>query len=200
MKFSFSALVLGLAVAASAAPTTSYFAGFNLGMIAPTPHSLLNANLRSGATHRSGSCKTTSQWQQEFKKIKSWSTGGKGTFSTVKLFSTNDCNALANAVPAAINAGVKLWVGVWNVDDNKFNAEKAALEAALKKYPDTSKWLRGINVGSESLYRKDIAPAKLAQQIYDVKGMVQIAYKAADVPVGTADTWTMWVDGANTGE
>jgi exo-beta-1,3-glucanase (GH17 family) len=89
---------------------------------------------------------------------------------------------------------------VWNVDDAKFAAEKAALEAMLKAYPDTSKWLKGINVGSESLYRKEITADKLAQQIYDVKGMVQIAYGASSVPVGTADTWNQWVDGANAGE
>jgi exo-beta-1,3-glucanase (GH17 family) len=57
-------------------------------------------------------------------------------------------------------------VGVWNVDDAKFGREKAALESALKKWPDTSKWLKGINVGSESLYRKEITASKLAQQIY----------------------------------
>jgi len=34
-------------------------------------------------------------------------------------------------------------------------------------------------------------------QCVDVKGMVQLAYKQANVPVGTADTWTMWVDPAN---
>jgi len=27
--------------------------------------------------------------------------------------------------------------------------------------------------------------------------MVQVAYNSPNVPVGTADTWTMWVDGAN---
>jgi exo-beta-1,3-glucanase (GH17 family) len=118
----------------------------------------------------------------------------------VKIYSTNDCDALKNAVPAAIAAGTKLWVGVWNVDDTKFGVEKAALEAMLKAYPDTSTWLKGINVGSESLYRKEITADKLAQQIYDVKGMVQVAYKASSVPVGTADTWNQWVDGANAGE
>jgi len=180
MKFSITALLLAVATAASAAPTTSYHAGFNL-----------------GATHKSGSCKTTAQWKQEFSKVKSWSPGGKGTFNSIKLFSTADCNALINAVPAAISAGVTLWVGVWNVDDAKFGREKAALEAAIKQYPDTSKWLKGINVGSESLYRKEISADKLAGQIYDVKGMVQIALKSPNVPVGTADTWTSWVDPAN---
>lgn len=81
------------------------------------------------------------------------------------MFSTADCDALANAVPAAIATGTKLWVGVWNVDDAKFGREKAALQAAIKRYPDTSKWLQGINVGSESLYRKDVTALKLASQI-----------------------------------
>jgi len=181
MKFSLSALVaLGLAAFSSAAPTTAYHAGFNL-----------------GATHPSGACKTTAQYKQEFQKIRSWSTGAKATFNTVKMFSTMDCNALANAVPAAIATGTKLWVCVWNVDAAKFAREKAGLEAAIREYPDTSKWLQGINVGSESLYRKDVTAQKLAGQIEDVKGMVQVALRSPKVPVGTADTWTAWVDPAN---
>ena len=59
-----------------------------------------------------------------------------------------------------------LWVGVWNVDDAKFGREKAALEAAIRAYPETTKWLKGINVGSESLYRKEVSAQKLAGQIY----------------------------------
>ncbi|KAF8534089.1 glycoside hydrolase superfamily [Trichophaea hybrida] len=180
MKFSITALLLAVATATSAAPTTSYTAGFNL-----------------GATTETGQCKSQDQFAADFKQIKWWSKGGKLNFNAVKLFSTSDCNTLAQAVPAALQEGVKLWVGVWNVDDAKFGREKAALEAALQKYPDASKWLHGINVGSESLYRKEITPGKLAQQIYDVKGMVQIAYKLPNIPVGTADTWTMWVDGNN---
>lgn len=66
----------------------------------------------------------------------------------------------------AIEAGVLVWVCVWNVPEAKFTIEKSALEAALKKYPDTSKWLKGINVGSESLYRKEITASRLAEQIY----------------------------------
>ena len=59
------------------------------------------------------------------------------------------------------------------------------------------RWLMGVNVGSEALYRKEIKPDVLAGYIYDVKGMTQIAYKATHAPVGSADTWTSWVDGAN---
>lgn len=100
-----------------------------------------------------------------------------------------------NAAPAAIATNMKIWVGVWAVDDGKFANEKGNLEAALKQYQ--SAWIAGVNVGSESLYRKEIDPWLLAQRIYDVKGMVQGAYGAKDVPVGSADTWTSWVDPAN---
>jgi len=195
MKFSLPVLVAALSTLAMAVPTTPqpivargaasaitipYSAGFNL-----------------GANAADGKCKTVAQWQQEFQKIKSWSAGPKATFNTIKLFSTSDCDALANAVPAALAAGVKLWVGVWNFDDAKFGREKAALMSQLGKTGDHTKWLAGINVGSESLYRKEVSAQKLAGQIYDVRGLVHEKYKLTSIPIGTADTWTSWVDNAN---
>lgn len=112
-------------------------------------------------------------------------------YKTFKLFATSDCDTLKNAVPAAKAVGAKIWAGVWAVDVNKFTAEKNALEYAIRTWG--SDWLAGINVGSESLYRKEITGHDLAQQIYDVKGMVQLSLGAPSVPVGCADTWTMWV-------
>lgn len=61
----------------------------------------------------SGGCKTTQDWRGEFATLKSWSTGGKGNFDTVKIFSTSGCDALSNAVPAAMETGIKLWVGMF---------------------------------------------------------------------------------------
>lgn len=119
-----------------------------------------------------------------------WSNNGV-RYDTFKLFATSDCDTLLNAVPAAIAVRAKIWAGVWAVDVNKFTAEKKALEDAIRAYGHD--WLAGINVGSESLYRKEITGHDLAQQIYDVKGMVQISLGAPSVPVGCADTWTMWV-------
>jgi len=178
MKFSVACAVLAAIASsnmASAAPVVNQLmSGFNLG-----------ANLPNGA------CKSTADWEAEFNKIKSWDPA----FNTVKLFSTADCWALANAVPAAKATGMKIWAGIWAIDDNKFNNEKAALEQAFRDHG--ADWLAGINVGSESLYRKEIQPWRLAEEIYDVKGMVQVAYGYSHIPVGSADTWTSWVDGAN---
>lgn len=187
MKFT-TALLAGAAVlagVASAGPTVQYSSGFNLGA---TKHTLDETN---------GQCKTAEDWRKEFAEIKAWGsknpTVPKAQFSAVKIFSTSDCNALALAVPEAIAAGIKIWVGVWNVPEEKFNMDKGALEAAIRNYG--TDWIAGINVGSESLYRKEIQPWRLAEQIWDVKGMVQIALNAPHVAVGTADTWTSWENG-----
>jgi len=159
-----------------AAPTVSYMTGMNLG-----------TNTKTGA------CKTQADWEADFNAIKyDYSKGLTYQWNHIKLFTTSDCNALANAVPAAIKVGVKIWAGVWAHDGNKFNVEKAALESAIKSFGDANVWLAGINVGSESLYRKEMPAWTLAERIYDVKGMVQIAYKLSTIPVGTADTWTSW--------
>ncbi|RPA85053.1 glycoside hydrolase [Ascobolus immersus RN42] len=161
---------------AAAAPAVKYMTGLNLG-----------TNTKSGA------CKTQADWEADFKAIKvDYSKGLNYQWDHVKLFTTNDCNALDHAVPAALKVGMKIWAGVWAHDGNKFNAEKGALESAIKKYGDATKWLAGINVGSESLYRKEMPAWTLAERIYDVKGMVQIAYGLKTIPVGTADTWTSW--------
>lgn len=176
-----SSLVSAAPLEERAPPPLPYFSGFNL-----------------GANRPDGSCKTQAHWEQEFRKLQSWSTNSRDKFNSIKIFSTSDCNALANAVPAAIATNTTIWAGIWPSTKLKFDAEKAALEVQLKKYMKTgNKWLRGVNVGSEALYRKEIDPNLLAKYIYDVKGMTQIAYKATHAPVGSADTWNVWADGRN---
>jgi len=177
MKFSIAGTLVATAAlmdAASAVPVINAFSGFNL-----------------GANKPDGSCKNVQDWTDDFNTIKSWDS----RFNTVKLFTTSDCGAIMNAAPAAIATGMKIWVGVWAVDTGKFDNEKGNLEAAMREYGNA--WMAGVNVGSESLYRKEIDPKLLAQRIYDVKGMVQGAYGASQVAVGSADTWTAWVDPAN---
>lgn len=58
-----------------------------------------------------------------------------------------------------------------------------------------SDWIIAISVGSEDLYRGDTSASALAQQIYDVRGMVRA--QGVQAEVGHVDTWTAWVDGAN---
>ncbi|EWC44414.1 hypothetical protein DRE_01240 [Drechslerella stenobrocha 248] len=151
-----------------------------------------------GANHaETGACKTQADWEADFRTIVGW---GKG-FNAVRLYASSDCNTLANAVPAARNTKIKILVGVWATDGGHFGAEKAALLAALQTYG--SGWIAAISVGSEDLYRSynqkfEITPQQLANQIYDVRGMVDQWTQQNSQPkiqVGHTDTWTAWVDG-----
>ncbi|EPS40497.1 hypothetical protein H072_5639 [Dactylellina haptotyla CBS 200.50] len=143
-----------------------------------------------GANNAVGDCKSQGDWEADFRAMKSW---GKG-FNAVRLYASSDCGTLTNAVPAAQRVGgIKILVGVWATDYNHFNAEKAALLDAIRRYG--TGWIAGVSVGSEDLYRKDIAPSQLANQIYDVRGMVRQFNN--QIQVGHTDTWTAWVDGAN---
>ncbi|KAK5170347.1 uncharacterized protein LTR77_004934 [Saxophila tyrrhenica] len=160
------------AVAAATLPFASAFhQGFNV-----------------AATNLDGSCKTTAQWKTAFQKLHNL----PQQISKVRLYASSDCNTLANAVPAAISTNTKILVGVWTEDQAHYTAEKNALEAAIKAHG--SDWILAISVGSEDLYRGDTDANTLANQIYDVKGMV---HQWNNKKVGHVDTWTAWVDGAN---
>ncbi|EGX45311.1 hypothetical protein TWF569_009025 [Orbilia oligospora] len=144
-----------------------------------------------GANKADGGCKTQTDWRIDFQTIKGW---GKG-FNAARLYASSDCNTIMRAAAAARSTGFKILVGVWATDDGHFNAEKQALEAAIRTHGWD--WIAAVSVGSEDLYRKDISPQKLAGQIYDVRGMVRSLTRNANIPVGHTDTWTAWVDGAN---
>lgn len=169
MKF-FSAAA---ALLAAVPFTNAYWKGFNI-----------------AANNPDGSCKTQAQWASAFQNLSSL----PGHFTSVRLYASSDCNTLALAVPAALSTGTQLLVGVWAEDAAHFKAEKDALESAIKRYGQD--WIIAISVGSEDLYRKDTNPGALAQKIYDVRGMVRAMGVKKDV--GHVDTWTAWVDGANT--
>ncbi|KIX04443.1 uncharacterized protein Z518_05311 [Rhinocladiella mackenziei CBS 650.93] len=164
-----------LALAATAVSGVSaFYKGFNLG-----------ANLASGA------CRSESDWEFAFNTL----AGLPGEFKNVRLYASSDCNTLANAVPAAIRTGTTLLVGVWTEDDAHFEAEKQALLEAIQQYG--SDWILAVSVGSEDLYRGDTDANTLAAKINDVRGMLW-GLGASSKSVGHVDTWTAWVDGANT--
>jgi glucan endo-1,3-beta-D-glucosidase len=84
--------------------------------------------------------------------------------------SNSDCDALVNAVPAAIAAGEQILVRVWTEDDTHYGAEKQALLTAVNTRGFD--WIVAVSVGSEDLYRGDTTTSTLAQQIYDMRGML----------------------------
>lgn len=161
-------------LAAAMTGTNAFYQGFNIG-----------ANLASGA------CRTESDWEFAFNKMASF----PGEFRNARLFASSDCNTLASAVPAAIKTGTKLLVGVWTQDDAHFDAEKQALLQAVQQYGKD--WILAVSVGSEDLYRAETTADVLASKINDVRGMMW-SVGASDKSIGHVDTWTAWVDGANT--
>jgi exo-beta-1,3-glucanase (GH17 family) len=143
-----ASLALGLSALLSSA-SAQYYRGFNVG-----------ASLSSGA------CRSTEDWTSAFNAIKSF----PGDFTSARLYAASDCNTLANAVPAAINTGMTLLVGVWTEDNTHYEAEKQGLLAAIQQYG--SDWILAVSVGSEDLYRGDTDASTLASQINDVRGML----------------------------
>lgn len=142
-----------------------------------------------GANNPDGSCKNQAQWTEAFNKLKSL----PQNISSVRLYASSDCNTLANAVPAALNTGTNILVGVWTEDAAHFTAEKNALEAAINQYG--TEWILAVSVGSEDLYRGDTSAPALAQQIYDVRGMIRALGSQAEV--GHVDTYNAWTKSAN---
>lgn len=163
MKF----LAAATALAAAIPSVSAYWKGFNV-----------------AANNEDGSCKTTAQWETAFTKLQKL----PGDFTSVRLYAASDCNTLEYAVPAAIATGTKILVGIWTEDAAHYTAEKDALKAALAAHG--SDWIIAISVGSEDLYRGDTTASALAQQIYDVRGMVRALGVTQEV--GHTDTWTAW--------
>lgn len=122
-----------IAALAAAVPFThAYWTGFNV-----------------GANNEDGSCKTTAQWETAFNKLKSL----PQHITSVRLYASSDCNTLEYAVPAAINTGTNILVGVWTEDANHYTAEKNALKAAIAAHG--SQWILAISVGSEVSFVHD---------------------------------------------
>lgn len=148
-----------------------------------------NPGFNVGANNPDGTCKTTSQWETAFNKLR----GLPQDVSVVRLYASSDCNTLSNAVPAALATNTKILVGIWTEDSAHYSAEKAALESAIHAYGRD--WILAISVGSEDLYRGDTVASTLAQQIYDVRGMVRALGVQAEV--GHVDTYNAWTNSAN---
>lgn len=136
-------------------------------------------------------CKNRSDWEFAFSAVRSLPNG----INTARLFNASECDSLANAVPAALATGMQILVGLDDSND-RFSADKGALIAAVHKHGWG--WLAAVSVGSESLYRRAIAPQDLASRIEDVRGMVRnLPGYPGKVEIGHVDTTNAWFDSAN---
>lgn len=140
-----------------------------------------------------GQCKETADYESDFDILNQYT-------NTVRVYAASDCNTLQNIFPALEAKNFKLLLGVWPTDDAHFQAEQAALTTYL---PQMSKdVIRGITVGSEALYREDLTATELAAHINTVKDLLKNindknGESYSSMPVGTADSWNLWVAGYN---
>lgn len=164
-----------LAVFALVTPTLAWWRGYNF-----------KSYTEDGVT-----CKALSDWTYDFAAVKQL----PNSINAARLFYSHECDTLANAVPAALAAGLHILVGLDDTDSN-FENEKGALLAAVSDYGWD--WIAAISVGSESLYRGAIEPADLAAKIYDVRGMLEaLSSYPGGIEVGHVDTTEVWFQTSN---
>lgn len=115
-------------------------------------------------------------------------------------------NTPISAIPAAINTGTSLLLGLWaSAGDAQFANEIAALKAAISQYGSAfTDLIAGISVGSEDIYR--ITPIGVSNNagvgvgpdtIINYIGQVRSAIAgtgAASKPVGHVDTYNVWTN------
>ncbi|ORY73476.1 glycoside hydrolase superfamily [Protomyces lactucae-debilis] len=149
------------------------------------------------AQRADGQCKTPLDWAADLAAIRTFPNPTGGDLA-VRVFASSDCGTLWNIAQPAMDAGIRVLAGVWASDiDNHFSREKDALNGVIQLYG--CGFLAAVSVGSEDLYRQEIPASRLAEQIYDVRGMVrQYGGACASVLITHTDTWTAWVDPANT--
>ncbi|KAN0117884.1 glycoside hydrolase [Hyaloscypha variabilis] len=103
------------------------------------------------------------------------------------------CDTLVSAFPAAVLTGRKILVGVWTEDNTHYGAEKQALLTAVETHGFDCRV--AVSVGSEDLYQGDTTTSTLAQQIYDVRGMLStVSGYNTSIQVGHVDTWTAVIE------
>ncbi|KAI0221016.1 hypothetical protein L0F63_004183 [Massospora cicadina] len=138
------------------------------------------------AKHADGSCPNLEKVIGDFKIMKNYC-------GSIRTFGLLDCGQGEMLVQAAGQVELPINLGMFlNYDDNQFENEFANLKHLIMTYRSTfEKYIPVIIVGSETLYRKELTPEKLAKFINRVKSYVQGEQKLS-TKVTTADTKDMW--------
>src|ERR1700712_2731505 len=87
-----------------------------------SPIAAWHKRLNIGGNNPDGPCKSYDDWIRAFNTMKSI----PPAFSSARPFAASDCNTLANAVPAAVNTGVKLLIGVMDAGRQPFQRREAS--------------------------------------------------------------------------
>lgn len=164
-----------------------------LAAVASTALAMGDLAFNYGINSNLGACKSEAEIELDLKLLKQDS-------SIIKTFALANCDTLKNVGAAAAAQLFLVIFGVQPGDDAAYAAELAAMDKYLPQFSVSI--AKAFVVGSESLYRKDYTAQQLADKIDAVK-LHLLGLKDKDgkswgsVPVGTADSWNVLVDGAN---
>ncbi|ROT40665.1 glycoside hydrolase [Sodiomyces alkalinus F11] len=138
--------------------------------------------------------------------------GTDGGFTSARLYTmvqAGTANDPISAIPAAINTGTSLLLGIWaSAGADVFANELEALRRTIAQYGDQLDGLiAGISVGSEDLYRNSPTgieagenpganPDTLVGYFERVRDAIQ-GTPFANYPIGHVDTWTAWDNSSN---
>lgn len=164
-----------------------------------------------GNVFTDGRAKTQSDFEGLFEAAANLD-GTDGGFTSARLYTmiqAGTTNDPISAIPAAINTGTTLLLGLWaSAGPEIFANEVEALRRAIEEYGDQLDGLiAGISVGSEDLYRNSPTgieanenPGANPGTIVNYFELVRDAIEGtafADYPVGHVDTWTAWDNSSN---
>lgn len=183
-----------IALAASISTVSAVYQGFNY-----------------GATKSDGSFMYQADFEAKFKNAQNLV--GTSGFSSARLYTMiqggSSTNEPIQAIPAAINSGTSLLLGLWaSGTEGAFEAEITALKSAIAQYGTKfTSLVAGISVGSEDLYRSSptgvaansgygATPETLVNYISKVRAAIA-GTSLSGASIGHVDTWTAWVDGSN---
>ncbi|ETW04728.1 hypothetical protein H310_03877 [Aphanomyces invadans] len=147
----------------------------------------INYNPRKGADWDADDarCKSVDEVRADMKLL-------AAITSNIRLYSMTDCNQMEIVVPAAKEAGLTVWAGMWiGKDGAGFESEKAKLSSLIeKKIIDSS--VVGLHVGSETVYRQDLTPKQAIEYMQDVKKLIVQAGLKFPVTIADIGDSYMW--------
>lgn len=111
---------------------------------------------------------------------------------SIRLYGT-DCNQTEMVLTAIdrldLNTTMTVWLGVWLANNDTTNTRQLTqMYDILRKYPKTH--FKGIIVGNEVLFRKDLSLAQLGKILTDVRS--NLTAQGIDLPIATSDLGSDW--------
>ncbi|ETN03579.1 hypothetical protein PPTG_15564 [Phytophthora nicotianae INRA-310] len=113
-------------------------------------------------------CKTPASIQEDMETLAQ-------VTRSIRLYGLEDCDQSSTVLPAAINAGLTVSLGLWVTgDDAVFESEFEQLQTLIQQHSDlfTSGRIVDIHVGSEAIYRKEITAATNIEYLQRVKALL----------------------------